>query len=251
MVGIALGGLVAGTLASVLARINPLPTSLPGRLVVAVLFLVPFAQAAGTNVVLPYVAVECVAAWVALVLLLAADTDAFPIGSTAVLANLAALVVATAMIAGSTTLMSPFRTTAFDQDTTRVASLGVHLSPEVAGQYAALQKALDPYLVPRRTPVLTLDGKSGLIYLLDGVPVGSTWTDAASPSRTSGILELACDGDDVPTALRPVLVIDRPIDRRLAQVMDRCGFDYPHGYLELDVPDGPPGVRVLVPGAIP
>jgi hypothetical protein len=247
VVGIALAGLVVATLAAVLSRRNPLPGSVDGRIVVWVLLLVPFAQAAGTNVVLPYVAVECLAAWVALVLLIAADTDSFPIGSTAVLANLGVTVVATAMIAGSTTLISPFRTTGFEADTTGVANLGLRVSPGAAREFNALRRALDPYVVPQRTPVITLDQKAGLTYLLDGLPVGSTFTSAASPTRTSGILELACDRGDVPTDRKPVLIVDRPIDSELARVMRGCGFGDVGSYRRLIVPGGPSGLTVLVP----
>jgi hypothetical protein len=247
VVGIALGGLVAGTLAVVVARPYARSASTHSRIIGFVLLLVPFAQAAGTNVPLPYVALECLAAWVALLLLLAADTASFPIGSTAVLANLATTVVATAMIAGSTTMLSPFRTTGFTTDTADVASLGLRISPKVAKQYAALRQALEPYLVAGRTPVITLDEKAGLTYMLEGVPVGSTYTSAASPTRTSGILELACERGDVPSDRRPVLLLDRPIDAGLARAMRGCGFGELADYQRLSVPDGPPSLTVLVP----
>lgn len=247
VVGVAFGGLLAATVAAVLARRNPLPASAHGRIVVGVLLLVPFAQAAGTNVPLPYVAAECLAAWVALLLVLAADTDSFPIGSTAVLANLATTVVATAMIAGSTTVLSPFKTTGFDEDSTRVAGLDLRVSPETASEFIALRDALALHLVPGRTPVITLDQKAGLTYLLDGVPVGSTFTSAASPTRTSGILELACKRGDVPRDRWPVLLLDRSIDPELARAMRGCGFGDIADYQRLSVPEGPPALTVLVP----
>jgi hypothetical protein len=247
MVGIALGGLLSAIVAAALSRPHLLPGSVQDRLVAAVLLIVPFAQAAGTNVILPYVAVECLSLWVALALMLAADDDRFPIGTTAVLVNLAVLVVATAMIAGTTTLRDPFRTTGVNEDTALVPALGVSVSPATARQYAALEAALDPYLVPDRTPIITLDQLAGLTYLLHGVPAGSTWTDAASPTRTAGILELACRNGDVPTNVSSVLIVDRPVDRYVARAMHVCGLGRPDDYRRLAVPGGPAGLSVLVP----
>jgi hypothetical protein len=247
MVGIAFGGLIAAVVAAVLSRPTFLPASSEDRWVVLVLLLVPLAQAAGTNVELPYVAGECLAAWSALVLVLAADGAGFPIGTSAVLVNLAVLVVATSMIAGSTTLRNPFKTTGIGEDTVHVSSLGVRLAPATARQYSALETALGPYIVRDRTPMITLDQKAGLTYLLGGVPAGSTWTDAVSPTRTAGILELACRNGDLSADRRPVLILDRPVDRHLVRAMQLCGFGTLDRYRRLSVPGGPSGLSVLVP----
>jgi hypothetical protein len=246
MFSIALGGLVTAVVAGLLARPRGVGRSFQGRVVAVVLVLVPFVQAAGTNVSLPYVAFECLAAWVAAALMLATDGAGFPIRSTAVVVNLAVLVVGTAMIGGTTTLKDPFKTTGLRDDTSHVPALGVSLSQATAGQYAALATALRPYVVPDRTPMITLDQKAGLTYLLHGFPAGSTWTDAASPTRTAGILELACRNGDVPAGHLPVLVLDRPVDRHLARAMRDCGFGSTTDYRRLPVPGGPPGLSVYV-----
>ena len=60
--------------------------------------------------------------------------------------------------------------------------------------------------------MLALDQLAGLTYLVGGVPMGSTWTDAVSPRRTAGILALACRNGDVDPTLPPVLLLDRPLD---------------------------------------
>jgi hypothetical protein len=246
LVGIALAGLIVAGLAGVLSRPGSLPGAVHGRLVAVVLFLVPLAQAAGTNVPLLYVAAECVAMWVALVVMPVARAYSPRVVTTAVTVNLAVLVVATAMIAGSTTLQDPFKTTGLSEDTALVPALGVRVSTATAGQFAALRRALDPYVVPGVTPMITLDQKAGLTYLLDAVPAGSTWTDAVNPTWTAGILELACDNGDVADAT-PVLLLDRKVDRSLAQAMQHCGFDYPGDFRRLAVPGGPPDLTVYVP----
>ena len=85
-----------------------------------VLLLVPVLQAAGTNVPLIYVTVECVAMWMALILMLVAHLDRSHVAVTAVLADLAVFVVGTALVAGSTTLVDPFNAGHFSEDTVRV-----------------------------------------------------------------------------------------------------------------------------------
>jgi hypothetical protein len=245
VVAVALAGLIAAALAAVLSHPGSLPGGSEGRLLAVVLVVVPVLQAAGTNVPFLYVVAGCLAMWVALVLMLVTRAGSPRWACTAVLVDLAVLVVATAMIAGSTTLMSPFKTASVSEATTLVPQLGVRLDPPTARQYDALGTALAPYVVAGQTPVLTLDQLAGLTYLLGGVPAGSTWTDAASPSRTTGILRMACDRGDVRSA--PVLVVDRPVDAGLARALAGCGFDYPADYRPLAVPSGPPGLRVFLP----
>ena len=243
---VALAALTAGLLTSLFPRPDHrLPEARP----VGVLLLgVPLLAAAGTNVPLPYVIAECLSLWAALALMLAARRRA-PEGlpHLAVTANLAALGVMVAMLAGSTTLLDPFKTTGYSDDTVHVDALGLDLSPEVAGQYAALQRALSPYVERGRTPVVSLDQAAGLTYLLDGVPVGSTWTDYTSFARTAHLIDLACRRGDVPTSHPPVFVVDRPVDDVLAAAVGRCGWRFPDDFRRLAVPGGPPDFTVWVP----
>ena len=248
VVAIALGGLLAALVVGLAPPTRgPLPGRGTGRAVAVVLLLVPVFQAAGTNVPLIYVTLECVAMWMALVLMLVARPDASEVDVTAVLSNLAVVVVAGALLAGSTTLVSPFNAGSFRSDTSLVPDLGLRVPRQVAAQYRALQDALGPYLDRGSTPVFALDQKAGLTYLLGGVPAGPTWTDRASPDRTAGILELACRNGDVPGDRRPVLILDRRPDPQVHRAMTTCGFDYPAAYRRLSVPAGPPGITVLVP----
>ena len=221
----------------------------PDRLVVVVLLLVPVGQALGTNVPLVYVAGECLAMWVAGVVVLASRPGR-PAGSSyAVAAGVTMLVVAVAAIAGTTTMMSPFKTTGFRSDTASVGALGLRLSPGVARQYAALQRSLAPYVTPGVTPMFTLDERAGLTYLLGGVPMGSTWTDSGTPERSAGILELACRNGDVDRARPPVLLFNRRPDPAVIHALGVCGFAFPHDFRALHVAGGPPGIRVYVTAA--
>jgi hypothetical protein len=248
VVAIALAGLLAALVVALVPPTRgPLPGHGTGRAVVVVLLLVPVLQAVGTNVPLIYVTVECVAMWMALLLLLVAHLEPSHVAVSAVLADLAVFVVGTALVAGSTTLVDPFNAGDVGEDTVRVPGLGVRVAPDLAREYGALTTALGPYVERGVTPVLALDQKAGLTYLVDGVPAGPTWTDRASPARTAGILALACRNGDVSADQRPVLILDRRPDPALTQAMTSCGFDYPAAYRRLPVPDGPPGLTVLVP----
>jgi hypothetical protein len=245
--GLVLAALVAAAIGAYLSGRRPIPGGRSGWWVAAVLFLVPVLQTAGSNVPPLYVIVECLAMWVGLVLMLVAHAPPGGLAREAVLVNLGVVVVATAIIAGQSTVASPFKTSPLPDDTTTVPGLGVRLAPAQAKQYAALRTALAPYVVKDTTPVLTLDQLAGLAYLVGGVPAGSTWTDQWTPSRTAGILELACRRGDVPSERPPVLIVDRSVHAAVAAAMARCGFPFPQGYRRLDLPGGPPGVTAWVP----
>ncbi len=218
-----------------------------GRLVVGVLLLVPIGQAGGTAIPLLYVALGCLAMWVGVVLVLASGRSRPAEATFGVGASLGMLAVAVALIAGTTTYRTPYVTTGFRADTVAVDALGgLKLSSTTAAQYDALVRATDPYVTPRRTPMMSLDRKEGLIYLLQGNPIGSTYTDSATPARTAYLVTLACRNGDVDVSRSPVLLFDRPIDPRVVTALVSCGWDFPGAFRRLDVPDGPPGIAVWV-----
>lgn len=215
--------------------------------VLIVLLVVPVAQAAGTNVAWLYVALECLAMWVAIVLILVSRRPPARVVAFGVSTYLAVLVMMVALVSGTMTLFSPFKTTGAGADTVLVAELnGLRLAPEAARQVAALRSVLGPYVVPGTTPFLSLDELAGLTYQLGGVPVGSTWNDA-SADRTAGILRLACRNGDVDPARAPIVIARHAPDPKVAAALRYCGFDYPSAYQPLAVPGGPVGVQVLVP----
>jgi hypothetical protein len=252
MLAVAMGALVGSLIAAGLPRASSVKMRRPQRVserwVVAVLVGVPVLQAAGTNVSILYVSAECLALWIALVPLVASRAPRSRISVFAVETNLIVCVAAVALLAGSTTLLSPFNTTGVSSDTVRVADLGgQRLAPTTAREYAGLEQAVAPYVERGVTPVLTLDRLAGLTYLVGGVPMGSTWTDPWSVSRTAGILELACRNGDVDREHIPVLILDRGLDPAVIRALRGCGFDYPSEFRRLAVPGGPPGLQVLVP----
>jgi hypothetical protein len=245
VVDVALAALLVALLAGLLAAGRPVGRDPVGALVAGTLFLVPLLQAAGTNVAVAYVALECAAMWVGLVVLTLARSGPSTVMTTAVLLDLGVAVVATALICGSNTVMTPFRSDGLDASRSRVPQLGLDVSPDLARQLEAVARALAPYVEPGSTPVLSMDRDAGLTYLVGGVPAGSPWNDPSSPTRTAGILELACDRGDVRRA--PVLLLTRPVDHDVAHAMTECGFPFPEDYRHLSVTGGPPMLTVYVP----
>jgi hypothetical protein len=230
-----------------LAERDRSPGHAHGRLVVGVLLVVPVGQAAGTAIPLMYVALGCLAMWVGAVLVLATARSRSEVARFGMGASLGMHVVAVALIAGTTTYLTPYATTGYTADTVAVGALGgLRLSSTTAGQFQALLSATAPYVTPGRTPMLSLDRKEGLIYLLDGVPIGSTYTDSATPARTAYLIALACRNGDVEVSRAPVLLFDRPVDAHVVSALRGCGFDFPDAFRRLPVPGGPPTVTVWV-----
>jgi len=121
------------------------------------------------------------------------------------------------------------------------------VSTTAAGQYAALRSALAPYQESSPSTFYALDGLSGLVYLLGGEVLGSTWTDPGSMERSAAILELACRNGDADATQPPILLLNRPLDPRSARALATCGFDYPADYVRVRITGGPPGVSVYAP----
>jgi hypothetical protein len=223
------------------------PSHAHGRLVGCVLLVVPIGQAAGTAIPLLYVALGCLAMWVGVVLVLATARSRSEAATFGIGASLGMLVVVVALVAGTTTYQTPYATTGYTADTVAVGALGgLRLSSQTAGQFQALLTATAPYVSRGRTPMLSLDRKEGLISLLDGVPIGSTYTDSATPARTAYLIALACRNGDVDVSRAPVLLFDRPVDFRVVSALRGCGFDFPGAFRRLAVPGGPPTVTVWV-----
>jgi hypothetical protein len=249
MVAVVVGLLLVALIATLFPRGLGLSSlSADETLVLAVLLLVPFCQAVGTNVPMLYVAGECLAMWVGAVLVLAVGLGRPMTAWWAVGSSLGMCVIATSLIAGSTTLMTPFKTTGFTSDTASVPALhGLVLDASDAARYAALDRALAPYVRPGQTRVLTVDEISGYTYALGAMPAGATWTDDSSPSALAQLWRMACHGGTVGD--RPVILSDRPLEPVLVSALRACSVDYPAGYQRVPVPGGPTGLMVYVPRA--
>src|SRR5262249_27435709 len=149
--------------------------------------------------------------------------------TTAVHTGMCILAVATAMIAGTSTLMDPFDGGDLTSNRATVAHLGLRVPGSAANEYTALDTALRPYVTRGRTPMFSEGPTAGLIYQLGGVPVGSTWNDPGSVNRTAGILELACNAGAVRPELEPILVLGTHPSPTVLGALRKCGYDFPDG----------------------
>jgi hypothetical protein len=250
VVAVILASLLTAIVAATLPRVRGGGPVGERRVTVAalvVLTAMPLGQAVGSDVPWIYLAGTCLAMWVAAIAVVATAAPRPGLAGFAVLGSLVAVALEVAMIAGTTTLITPFHTSGLRGDTATVDGLrGLKVPAEDAREYDALRTALTPYLRRDRTPMFTVGRIAGLTYILGGVPIGPTWTDASHPDVLADTLSFACRNGDAPSR-PPVLLLDRPVDRGLIEAMRGCGFDFPAAYRSLPVHGGPPGVRAFVP----
>jgi hypothetical protein len=212
------------------------------------LLVLPVAHALGTNIPLLYEALECAALWVAVGMLVGTSRLPSPAAHAFVGGSVALCVGLVSLLAGSTTLISPFKTTGFADSSASVPGLGgLEVSPSTADQFSALREGLASHLQPSPAPFYSLDGLNGLVFMLGGSVLGSPWTDVDSPERSAAILRLACRNGDVDPTRAPILLLNRPLDTASIHALAACGFAFPDDYIKLSVEGGPPGVTVYVP----
>jgi hypothetical protein len=207
---------------------------------------IPLSQAFGTSNPIWMVAANAFAAWFALVVWCAASSAVRPVAGLVTWLGAASIVVLVSLIAGNGMLAHPYRTTAYSEDTASVPGLtSVRVSPELARQYAALRRALRPYLSEGPAPILALDRMSGLVFIVGGTAAGEPWN--GTPLRSGAILKRACDHDEVGPDDPPIVLLNRPPAQPDLDALRACGFAFPADFTELGVRGGPPGVRVFVP----
>ncbi len=238
--------LACGLLALAACFVGTRPQALPTGVLV-VLAVAPVAQALGTNVPIAWPTLECLTLWVSAVLVLSPLPRLDALSGRTVLAALSVMVVVVALLASTTTLMTPFKTSSWSDSTTLVPELGVRVTADTAAEYAALTAALEPHVVPGRTPVVNLDRQPTLVVVVGGVHLGSPWTDAGSQDATAALVRRDCETRPLDPDLPPVLIVDREVPDVVTDALADCGVDFPAGYRRLDVPGGPEGVRAWVP----
>jgi len=231
------------------AREGDAGTRAPATPVICCLVILPVLQALGTSIPLVYEAFECLALWVAGLILLISGPFALPALRFLASSALATAIGVSCVLAGTTTLLTPFKTSGYAASTASLPGApDIRISPPVAAEYNAVITALTPYLDPTSpSPFYALDRLSGLVYLIGGEVIGSPWTDASDPDRSATLLALACHRGDVDRARPPVVLADRPIDVASMAALKSCGFPFPSGYVQVPVVGGPAGLRIWVP----
>jgi dienelactone hydrolase len=202
-----------------------------GVVVGALLLCLPMAQAAGTADLLFAVAGQCLALWLAAIVLVATRPAVHPHEQLIVGACVTGVLVLTAATAATATLGGAPDDTPFAHDTVPVAALaGVRVPPATARAYADLRAAVPTARDGRPTPMFALDEMAGLVYVLGGTAAGPEWTDDNSPTRSPAVLRLACRSGEVDRTRPPVVILDRPMDQASVAALASCGFDFPDSY---------------------
>lgn len=214
--------------------------------VLLMLFLVPMTQAFGTSNPLWLSAAEAYTPWFALLIWFAVTAQPRPRAQLVAWTGAASALVLVPIIVSTGLLSDPYRATGFAESTTAAPGIpSIRVSADTAREYAALRDAVGPHLHSTPTPILALQTMPGLIYVVGGTAAGEPWTGGGL--RTGKVLVRACNQGEVGPSNPPLVIFNRPLRRHDFNMLRRCGFQPREDFHEIDVPSGPPGVRVLVP----
>jgi hypothetical protein len=212
----------------------------------AMLSVLPLAQAFGTSNRIWMVASDAFPAWFAVVIWFLFTGARRPTAGLVTWCATASIVGLVPLIAASGLLAHPYRTTGYASDTAPVPGLAsVRIDPTTAGQYTAVRRALRPYLRPAPKPIFAVDRLSGLVFILGGTAAGEPWN--GSPLRSGAILRRACEQDEVGVDNPPILLFNRATTRNDIDALADCGLRYPRDFEKVTVTGGPPGLRIYVP----
>jgi hypothetical protein len=218
-------------------------TPLPGRMsrsaVLALLLVLPVAQAAGTGNPVHYLAMTGLGVWMAAAIAVLTAIPASAGGSRALVAgSMAFVTLATSLIAFDGLWNRPYRTTGHDLSTATVhdvpALSSLRLDPTRAQAYTHLRETLEPYVEPPGRAMMGFDGLAGIILLLDGRSVGEAWYSGKFPSRSAAGIRRACaDGDPWWGDRKPVVLFNRPVTARDRGALRACHLSLRGDYREL------------------
>jgi len=223
--------------------------------VLAMLVLLPIAQAGGSNTGLLGMAIDSLAAWVAVAIAILTGIEAAPATARWVTRVVTAVVVvmsASIAITGSWAhpYLSPGRAVTTASVPGVPALAGIKVDPETARLYSDLHERLRPWIEPPGRAIMAFDQIAGLVLLLDGRPVGEAWTGAADPWRTADSMQAECLGPNRWWGDRaPLLLFNRPVTDIERDTLHICGYDLQTDYRLLAPKDQLDGLEVYVPRA--
>jgi hypothetical protein len=95
---------------------------------------------------------------------------------------------------------------------------------------------------------MAFDEMSGLVFLLDGRPVGEAWYSAIDHERTAEGFRASCRGG-TPwwSDRRPIMIFRRAITVTETSAFNDCGVDFAAQYKVLGSPAQTMGLHVYVP----
>ncbi|HET6738518.1 MAG TPA: hypothetical protein VFH76_06280, partial [Kribbella sp.] len=219
--------------------------------ILALLVLLPFVQAFGTNTGLYTIGFNAFAAWAAVLIAVLTGIWATPIAAKATVGLvLVGSLVATATIAYTGLFRYPYRSVGHSQLTaasTLPALKGLYLAPAAEQNYHLLANDLQPYAETPGRPMLAFDKMAGLVLMLGGRPVGEAWIAPKERGRTAAGIEEVCRKQR--PAPPPLLILNRAISDAEITALHACGLDF-HADYELLAPARQTiGLQVWVPKA--
>lgn len=219
--------------------------------ILALLVLLPFVQAFGTNTGLYTIGFNAFAAWAAVLIIVLTGIWATPLVAKATVGLvLVGSLVATATIAYTGLFHYPYRSVAHSQLTaasTLSALKGLHLEPAAERNYQLLANELRPYTESPGRPILAFDKMAGLVLILGGRPLGEAWIAPLERARTAAGIEEACRKER--PAPPPLLILNRAIGDAEVTALHSCGLDFHADYELLAPTQQTIGLQVWVPKA--
>ncbi|WP_344231903.1 hypothetical protein [Kribbella hippodromi] len=218
--------------------------------ILAVLVLLPFVQAFGTNTPLYTIGFNAFATWAAVMIAVLTGIWATPVAARATVGLvLVGALVATASIAYTGLIDYPYRSVGRSQLTqaaTLPALKGLYLSEPMEQNFTKLAGELRPYTEPGGRPMLAFDKMAGLVLVLDGRPLGEAWVAPKERDRTDAGIEEVCRKNPPPRP--PLLLLNRLISLEDIAALDTCRVDF-RDYDLLAPPQQTIGVQVWIPKA--
>lgn len=224
---------------------------LPGAAISVMLLVLPVAVSLGTGNLLQFMAVLGLASWVALaILVVTAEWSRVPAARVLVTGAIAGIVVASTLIAVDGLWNRPYRTSGHDASTTQAPDVpaldSVRLTPEAAAAYSELRERLLPYVEEPGRAMMPFDGMAGLVFLLDGRPVGEAWYSGKDTARSTAGVIRTCDNDRWWGKRRPIVLFNRPVTGLERAALRHCGIHLAR-YEQILVGGPVPDIVIYVP----
>lgn len=224
-----------------------------GFVVLSMLSLAPITQAMGTGNPLYFTAINGFAAWMTLVIAVYTGIEGAPDGARWVLGMCGTAITMLAVSVGVSGVKTfPYRASAYELATARAqgvpALASVKLSPADAAGYAHLHRLLEPYVVPAGRAIMGFDEMAGIVFLLDGRPVGEAWYSASDLLRTAdGIRSVCRGGKPFWGEHAPLLVFRRQVAASDIDALRSCGLSFSADYRMIAPMHETSGLAVYVP----
>jgi hypothetical protein len=208
---------------------------LRGFAVLAMVASMPVTQAAGTGNQIHFMAINGFAAWVAIMIaVLTGIESSTQIARWLTGAAVGGAVLLSAIIPTDAQWTHPYRTanraitTSVAHDVPALSSL--YLDPDVAEQYSRLHRLLEPYIHPAGRAMMGFDGLAGVVFALEGRPVGEAWYGGRDPTRSSSGIRSQCRNEPWWGDRAPILIFNRPVRQSEIDVLQFCGLDFDTDY---------------------